>query len=321
MRGSEPIDNDVKVSGILHPIRVRIGVLSHWLDTRVYKSLSSSDVLEASRFSAKHPRLQLVGLWSACDLLRERGDLSAARDVAVEIRTLTESQTARYRDTVVQALHSAALTFEKCRDFEDAVPIRERILKMTAQRFRPESPEVMWAKRFLATSLRGASQLNRAIAMQREQLEWVRSHTPNDRNALAAAEEQLGVSLVEAEQHEEAQGRLESARSRYGAANPKSRSASSWLARALSKQGELAASLAVREAAHATSQRAFGPEDRRTLQDLDQIAVTLWAMGERERARTIMATSLATRERVLGDDDQDTRDARERLSALRNELE
>jgi hypothetical protein len=64
------------------------------------------------------------------------------------------------------------------------------------------------------------------------------------------------------------------------------------------------------------TERAYGPDDRRTLRDADQVAETLWRLGQRERARSMLEGSLATRERMFGDQDPDTQKARRRLSKI-----
>jgi tetratricopeptide (TPR) repeat protein len=104
-----------------------------------------------------------------------------------------------------------------------------------------------------------------------------------------------------------------------GESTTDSRSACTWLALILSKQGDLEGALRLREAALSASKQAYGPEDRRTLYDLEQVGVSLWELGKREQAEEIMEGSLAARERLFGDDDPDSQKARERLSSLRNE--
>jgi len=300
--------------------RARWNALLLRVSKALHKGYSPEAIRDGFQFSPKRPKIQLRGRVAACDLLLSRDELAAAKPVADEISALTESSRIGHQETV-GALHRAAEVYSRRGDLSEATAIRERILVLEYDQHGPEHELTVTAKERLASDLCKTGRLSRAIEIQREVVEWWQVRAVTEPSRLASIELGLGISLMKLGDTAEARQLFQHAVDILGAANPESRLACSWLASALSKEGELDESLRLRERTLTVSTSAYGPEDRRTLDDADAVAASLWRLGLRERARAILEGSLASRERVLGDDDPDTQRARQRLSALLGESE
>jgi tetratricopeptide (TPR) repeat protein len=166
----------------------------------------------------------------------------------------------------------------------------------------------------LSVDLGKTGALSRAVELQREVAAWWRTRESEEPSETAHAETRLGVSLIKLGEFNEAREVLEHAVGIMGDSNPEA--PVGWLARALEGLGDLKGALKLREETVSVSTLAYGPEDRRTLNAVELLAATLGKLGQRDRARDLMEASLASRERVWGDDDPDTRKARERLTAF-----
>jgi tetratricopeptide (TPR) repeat protein len=265
------------------------------------------------------PNIALAGLGEVCRLALERGDLAEARKVAEEIKVFAATHKVRH-NAALFALHWASEAYEQSGEFKEALQFREEILSQERKKHGRMSAQALVATEWVARDLRKTGEASKAV----ELMEWVVSvrtklRDSDSRETLEAATS-LGIALVEQGDLPRADVILRDVVAKLGDENPEARLAASWLASNCRKLGEHDQSLTLRQQILSVSRQTYGPEDLRTLDDVDQVAVTLWAMGEREQARTLMEGSLASRERTLGDEHPDTARAKERLDALRHEM-
>lgn len=279
---------------------------------------SPDELREWLRFSKRGPNVQLAGRVEACRLLLDRGELEAAGEAADEILVFRRAHRTGHNVTI-NALHMAATAYERCGRLPEAIPVREEMLVLARSRSGAEAPQVLNLMGRLATDLLKSGETAGAVDLQRQAFDVWRKTTGVESRDTVKAELGLGIALVANGDLPEAQKALERVVGVLGELNPEARIARSWLALTLTRQGDPEASLRLGEETLSITERAYGPDDRRTLRDADQVAETLWRLGQRERARSMMEGSLATRERMFGDQDPDTQKARKRLSTLLDE--
>jgi tetratricopeptide (TPR) repeat protein len=287
---------------------------------RVNKGASADKVRTNLRFSTKHPRLMLSGLANACMLLLEREELATAREVADEIRGIIESGPKGHAATV-RALHYAAQTYELCGELDLAVPLREQMVVLERARHGVASSLALSAAEWLASDLRKSGDTARAIELLQGVVDSWRTKDGDVSTRMVRAQQSLGIALYAQGDFTEAQNLLAHVVEAGGRSDPTTDVARGWLAASMAKQGDMEGALTVRHETMVWADNLFGPEDRRTLHDVEQFAATLWAMHEGPRARILMEGALAARERVYGDEDGETKEAKRRLSALLEELQ
>jgi len=280
---------------------------------------SPDEIREGLRFSGKRPNVQVRGLTYACSMLLDRNELLHAKEVADEIVHMIDSHGLKHEE-LATGLRNAALAYERNGDWPTALATRERLLVLENDHHGPLASQTLIAKGHLAIALRGTGRISEAVAIQRDLREETSRQAGRESHEVAKVEAQLGITLIDLGCLDEAKDTLQHAVHVIGESNPEARSARAWLAHVLARMGELKEALRLRELTAAQSVDRYGPDDRRTLHDADEVATTLWRLGERNRARVIMERSLASRERVLGDEDPDTAQARDRLAALVREI-
>jgi uncharacterized protein HemY len=285
------------------------------MTARVKPGASPDEVRELFRFSKRGPNVQLAGLVEACRVLLDRGELAAARAEADEILAFRTAHRTGPSVTI-NALHMAATAFERCGDVRQAITVREEMLVLARGRRGADGRQTLNVVNLLVTDRLKVGETSRALELQRLALDRWRSTTGSGSAEALDAEERLGIALVANKDLSEARETLERVVRARGASSPKARNARSWLASALIRQGDLEGGLALQEETLAITRRAFGADDRRTLRDSDHVAETAWRLGQRDRARAMLEGAVATRARVLGDQDPDTQRARKRLASL-----
>lgn len=287
---------------------------NNWALRRVNRGRPPKELRANLRFSEKRPSLKLMGLAKACQLLLENDELVEARQVAEEISIARRSQFTRH-SAAVAALRAAAATYERCGELEAAIPLREELLVLERAKHGPGDPRTLSAMEFLAADLRNVGDASRAIELLKDAIgRWRVLHGRS--TDVARAEVALGITLFSASDYAEARAVFE----HVVESDPDRRSARGWLASTLAKTGDLDDALKLREETLSATERMYGSEDRRTLHDMEQVAVTLWSLQQRERARMVLERALSARERLFGDEDRETQDCRKRLQSLLDEL-
>ncbi len=314
------ISKDVEVAARRPVLRAKWNALLLRFVKGLYKRVPGWDLSEDMRYSGKNPELQVKGLATSISILLDRGDTATALGVANELRILAASGRLRHSSSV-HALRGVASVYERCGQIQDAVDVREQILELEREAHGAQAQETIQAMEPLGVDLRKAGAFSRAVEVQREVAAWWRTQEPERPAETAHAGTHLGISLIKLREFQEAREVLEHTVGLMGDSNPEARVACGWLAFVLVRQGDREAALRLREKVVSLSTRAYGPEDRRTLHDIDMLADVLRGLGQRDRARGLMEGSLASRERVLGDNDPDTQKARERLTAYLGEIE
>jgi tetratricopeptide (TPR) repeat protein len=279
---------------------------------------SPDELRETLRFSKRGPNVQLAGRVEACRLLLDRGELEAAREAADEILAFRRAHRTGHNVTI-NALHTAATAYERCDRLSEAIAVREEMLVLARSRNGADAPQALNLMGRLATDLLKSGETAGAVDLQRQAFDAWRRTTGVESRDTVKAELGLGIALAANGDLPEAQKALEHVVGALGELNPQARIARSWLALTLTRRGNPEASLRLGEETLSITERAYGPDDRRTLRAVDQVAETLWRLGQRERAQSMMEGSLATRERMYGDQDPDTQKARKRLSTLLDE--
>jgi len=260
-----------------------------------------------------------MGLAQSCALLLERGELVLAREVADDIRSIIETGPKGHKATV-EALHYAAKTYEQCEELQRAIPLREKLLELESARHGRRSSMTLSAIEYLASDLRKAGDTTRAIELQRDVIQRWCDKEGEDSPQAMRAQERLGIALHDQGDYAEAQAILEHVVQSLRSNHSQARNARLWLASTLIRQDNLEGALRVQEETLSLTERAYGPEDRRTLHDIEQVALTLWSEGRCERAQALLEGALAARERVFGDDDPETETSKQRLSSLLDDL-
>ena len=282
---------------------------------RVKPDASPDEIRELFRFSKRGPNVQLAGLVEGCRLLLDRGELAAAQAEADEILTFRRAHRTG-QNVTMNALHMAATAYERCGEFRQAIPVREEMVVLARAKRGTDGRQTLNVVGLLATDLLKVGETSRAVDLRRLALSQWRSSAGDGSAEAIDAEERLGIALVANHDLAEARETLEHVVAARGASGPSARNARSWLAAALIRQGDLEGGLALQEETLAITRRSFGADDRQTLRDSDQVAETAWRLGQRDRARAMLEGAVATRARVLGDQDPDTLKARARLSDL-----
>ncbi|MFN9031304.1 MAG: tetratricopeptide repeat protein, partial [Betaproteobacteria bacterium] len=173
------------------------------------------------------------------------------------------------------------------------------------------------AQRRLALVLSNSGQAARAEAPARRALDLLERHDPRNMQAIADAENRLGVVLTSLRRFDEAQRRLERALRRrvqgQGAESPNSTVTASNLARMYSMKGDAPRADAEFRRLIAIQGRVIGPADPRDLIARELHGGVLSTLQRHDEAVRTLREVLAGWERAFGPDNSNATIARQRL--------
>lgn len=283
-------------------------------------SLAKQDSAELEagfRFSPKRPNIQLGGLATACELHLERNEVDDAVRVANEIQILASSRRLKH-GPLVQSLRRAAKAYERNDDLPEAIAIRRWICALEQSHHRDDSFEVNAARESLAHDLSLTGDLEEALDIQGRVAAWyARSDGPTG-SRTTAAETNLGIMLLKHGRTEEAKALLERLLATVDPSEAELRYTNLWLAQILKDEHDYDAEVPLRRTALKLSTINYGAEDPRTHNDADHLAMALWNSGNQQEAQALAGELLASRERLLGDDDPTTKRALKMVEFFRN---
>jgi hypothetical protein len=125
---------------------------------------------------------------------------------------------------------------------------------------------------------------------------------------------QLGTDLSELGDYAESTTELEMVANLLDISTVDGMKARIWLAKNRAMERDFVGALGIREEILEERRRVLGPEDRETLTAVEYVAAMHLALGDRSRAKDLLQNALASRERLFGDADPQTKTAKSRLA-------
>jgi tetratricopeptide (TPR) repeat protein len=215
---------------------------------------------------------------------------------------------------MTSALECVADSYVRFEEYEEAVALRDELLLLAQGRHGASSPETIDALIRLIFDLRRSGNLQRVAALEKQMLDRSIKKSGLSDPATLGLRAQLGADLSELGEFAESTMELETVAAFADISTTDGMKARIWLAKNRAMEGDFVAALGIREEILNERRRALGAENRETLTAMEYVAAMHLALGDRSRARDLLQSALASRERLFGDEDPQTQTAKSRLA-------
>jgi len=249
-----------------------------------------------------------------CRELRNRDEVAQEREVAAELLGLAHgSQRLGYR-AMTSALACVADSYVRFGEYEEAVALRDELVLIEQGRHGPSGPETIDAMVRLIVDLRRLGDLHRVVALEKQLLDGSVRQSGASGPTTLSLRTQLGADLSQLGDYAESTTELGKVAALLDISTVDGMKARIWLAKNRAMEGDFLAALVIREEILEERRRTLGPEGRETLTAIEYVAAMHLALGDRTRAKDLLQSALASRERLFGDADPQTQAAKNRLA-------
>lgn len=278
------------------------------------KSPEELHALTDAGLNQKSPSMKVNQLIVVCRELRSRNEAAQERAVAAELLRLAHgSEKLSYR-AMTSALACVADTYVRSGEYDAAVALRDELVLIEQGRHGPSSPETIDALVRLVLDLRRSGNLQRIVVLEKQMLDRSISKSGTSDPITLGLRAQLGADLSELGDYAESTMELEMVADVLDISTADGMKARIWLAKNRAMERDFAGALGIREEILEERRRTLGPEDRETLTAVEYVAAMHLALGDRARAKDLLQNALASRERLFGDADPQTKTAKSRLA-------
>jgi hypothetical protein len=278
------------------------------------KSPAELHALADTGLNQKSPGLRVNNLIVICREFRDRAEVDQERAVAAELLSLAHGAEKLSYRAMTSALECVADSYVRSAEYEEAVAIRDELVLIEQGRHGPSSPETVDALVRLILDLRLSGNLHRVVALEKQMLDRSSRKSGTSDRATLGLRAQLGADLSELRDYAESTLELETVAALADVSTTDGMKARIWLAKNRVMESDFVGALGIREEILEERRRALGPESRETLTAMEYVAAMHLALGDRHRARELLQSALASRERLFGDSDPQTQTAKNRLA-------
>jgi tetratricopeptide (TPR) repeat protein len=278
------------------------------------KSPQELHALTDTSHNQKSPNMRVNQLIVICRELRNRNEVIQERAVAAELLGLAHGSEKLSYKSMVSALSCVADSYVRFREYENAVSLRDELVLIEQGRHGPSSPETIDSLVRLIVDLRKAGDLDRVVILERQMLDISINQSGLSSPTTLGLRTQLGADLSQLGNYAESGVELNTVAALLDISTADGMKARIWLAKNLATEGDFAGALQIREEILEERRRRLGAEDRETLIAIEYVAAMHLALGDRNRAKDLLESALASRERLFGDADPQTQTAKSRLA-------
>lgn len=278
------------------------------------KSPEELHALTDTSHNQKSPNMRVNQLIVICRELRNRNELIQERAVAAELLGLAHGSEKLSYKSMVSALSCVADSYVRFREYEEAVALRDELVLIEQGRHGPSGPDTIDSLVRLIIDLRKAGDLERVVALERQMLDTSINQAGPTSPTTLGLRVQLGADLSQLGNYAESAAELDTVAGLLDISTADGMKARIWLAKNRATEGDFVGALHIREEILEERRRRLGAEDRETLIAIEYVAAMHLALGDRNRAKDLLQSALASRERLFGDADPQTQTAKSRLA-------